>query len=170
MTSPKPYLAIIGDREALVWVLENQQLAFPEPRYPKHFPTLRPGDTLFLYTTRGCFRNPTRDRGRIIGSATVRGQIQRGDEPISVRGRSLPLSVALKPRSLVAADAGIDLSGQVAKMSSFPNPDTWAMHMRRSLVPLTPADSRLLDTQLDSSATWAGDRLDTYRLKAKVRS
>lgn len=170
MTSPKPYLAIIGDREALVWVLENQQLAFPEPRYPKHFPTLRSGDTLFLYTTRGCFKNPTRDRGRVIGSATVSGQVQRGHQPISVRGRTLPLRVALKPRSLVDADDGIDLSEQVARMSSFPKPDKWAMYMRRSLVPLTPADARRLDTQLGACATWADNRLDTYRLKAKVRS
>ena len=56
------YLLVIGDREALGWILAEQRMAFSSMSRP-HVRALSPGDTLLLYTTRGCFKNPTRDRG-----------------------------------------------------------------------------------------------------------
>jgi hypothetical protein len=61
-------LLLISDREALAWVLSEQQFAFPQGRV-KSIPPV--GSGVLLYTTRGCYRNPTRDRGLVMGLATV---------------------------------------------------------------------------------------------------
>jgi hypothetical protein len=60
------YLLVIGDREALGWILSAERMAFPDFRRAETR-SLKSGDRLLIYTTRGCFKNPTRDRGRIIG-------------------------------------------------------------------------------------------------------
>jgi len=66
----RTYLLLIADREPLAWIISEQRTAFGEHR-AREAEKLEPGDALLLYTTRGCFRNPTRDRGRVIGRATV---------------------------------------------------------------------------------------------------
>jgi hypothetical protein len=55
------HLLILGDRDALRWVLRNERMAF-EAHRRKDVTRLAVGDTLFVYTMRGCFHNPTRDR------------------------------------------------------------------------------------------------------------
>ena len=64
------YLLIIGDREALGWVVSSGQMAFPSVRRSE-VRSLGVGDELFLYPTRGASKNSTRNRGRIIGTAHV---------------------------------------------------------------------------------------------------
>ena len=62
------YLLPISDREPLIWILREQKTALPRYRR-RDAERLTTGDRILLYTTRGCFRNPTRDRGRVIGVA-----------------------------------------------------------------------------------------------------
>jgi hypothetical protein len=70
------YLLPIADREPLAWIVREQRTAFGEHRR-REAEALAVGDVLFLYTTRGCFRNPTRDRGRVIGRAVVKAPATR---------------------------------------------------------------------------------------------
>ena len=65
MAEPGGHLLVIGEREALVWVLSEQRMAFPAHRAAEAV-ALAPGGLLLIYTTRGCFHNPTRDRGRVV--------------------------------------------------------------------------------------------------------
>jgi hypothetical protein len=51
------YLLVIGEREALAWVLRESRTAFPATRRAE-VDRLAVGDELFLLTTRGCFHNP----------------------------------------------------------------------------------------------------------------
>ena len=83
---PASYLVIIGDREPLAWVLSNQRMAFPGHR-AQEVSALREGDEMLLYATRGCFRNPTRDRGRVIGRATATSVVRKLDPPLRLGGR-----------------------------------------------------------------------------------
>jgi hypothetical protein len=57
----RAYLLPIADREPLAWIVGEQKTAFAEHR-TREAARLQEGDRLFLYTTRGCFRTPTRDR------------------------------------------------------------------------------------------------------------
>jgi hypothetical protein len=74
------YVLVIGDREPLAWILTESTMAFPESY--SHASGLKTGDRLFLYTTRGCFRNPTKDRSRVIGEVRVSREVGPLDAPI----------------------------------------------------------------------------------------
>ncbi|MFE2607360.1 hypothetical protein ACFXDI_29295 [Streptomyces mirabilis] len=78
---PSTHLLIIGDRAALSWMVTEQRMAFPAGR-SKAARALEEGDEVFLYTTRGCFRNPTRDLGRVIGRALATSSVRVLDEPV----------------------------------------------------------------------------------------
>ncbi len=80
------YLLVIGDREALGWILTTGRMAFPSAGRAE-VAALKPGDELFLYTTRGCFKNPTRDRGRIIATARVTSPVEHLDKPVHFADR-----------------------------------------------------------------------------------
>jgi hypothetical protein len=59
------FLVPIGNRDALRWILAESRMAFVAERAAL-VEKLRTGTRLFLYTTRGCFKNPSGDRGRVI--------------------------------------------------------------------------------------------------------
>src|SRR5262245_1603920 len=83
----RSYLLILGDRDAIAWVLREQRMAFPAtPR--AELASLAVDDRLLLYATRSAWGNPTRDRGRVIGRATVRSAVRALDEPLEIAGRS----------------------------------------------------------------------------------
>jgi hypothetical protein len=52
------YLLPIADREPLAWIIAQQRTAVGGHRR-REAEALRPGDRVFLYSTRGCFHNPT---------------------------------------------------------------------------------------------------------------
>ncbi|MFO7252224.1 MAG: hypothetical protein DIU60_015865, partial [Actinomycetes bacterium] len=80
------YLLILGEREAVAWVLRESRMAFP-PTQRREVDRLTVGDELFLLTTRGCWHNPTRDRTRVIGRAWVTGPVEPYGEPLTIAGR-----------------------------------------------------------------------------------
>ena len=88
------FLLVIGDREPLAWILTQGMMAFPVYR-SQTARQVSEGDRFFLYTTRGCFRNPTRDRGRVIGEATVTAPVRMLDEPVEFGDHSFQLGCSL---------------------------------------------------------------------------
>ena len=54
------------------------------------------GDDFLLYTAWGCFHNPTRDCGRVIGRARVESSITRFDVPVTIGGRNFMLGYAIR--------------------------------------------------------------------------
>lgn len=137
------YLLILGDREAIAWVLREQRMAFPgTPR--SEVAALAPGDDLYLYSTRGAWRNPTRDRGRVIGKARVTSAVTAFDEPLEIAGRQFLSGCALRLESLVPYPQGMELQPLVEKLAAFPKPEAWSIYLRRALLRLPSADARLL--------------------------
>ena len=144
------YLLVIGDREAIGWVLTERRMAFPgfgrsEVR------ALTPGDTLFLYTTRGCFKNPTRDRGRIIASGAARTAVATLDEPVEVGGRSFSVGCDVEFRTATAWPEGVELASIVGELASFAGMErSWSIRLRRPLVSVTERDAALIQWHLES--------------------
>ena len=141
------YLVIIGDREPLAWVLSKQRMAFPGHRAGE-VAALREGDELLLYATRGCFHNPTRGRGRVIGRGSATSAVRELDEPLKMGGREFPIGCTLAVESLAALGDGVELAPLVPQLSSFPSKAGWAMRMRRPLLALTTSDAALLRRKL----------------------
>jgi hypothetical protein len=104
---------VIGERDGLAWVLRNQRMAFPKARL-RDAEALKAGDRLLMYTTRGCFGNPTRDRGRVMGEASVKSLATLFKPPIKIAGRSFGSSIQLDIRSLAPARSGVELAPLVS--------------------------------------------------------
>ena len=85
-------LLVISDREPLSWLLTEQRWALTTGRAAK---APAEGDELLLYTTRGCYRNPTRDRGLVMGRATVTSEPKSLPRPVVFREQSRPASPSM---------------------------------------------------------------------------
>lgn len=158
------YLLPIADREPLAWIVGEQVTAFGEHRRREAF-ALAVGDVLFLYTTRGCFRNPTRDRGRVIGRALVSSPASEVDKPRRFGDRGYPIVVGLAIESLAPLREGVELAPLVARLrSTFPDPATWSIRMRRALVPVEERDAKVIDAQLGRVATAYDQAVGSYEL------
>jgi hypothetical protein len=155
------YLLIIGDRVPLRWVLEEERMAFPNYRRgaASH---LSEGDALLLYTTRGCFHNPGRDRGRVIGTARAVSAAVQLEEPVVIDGVRYPVGCDIELLKLAPKGHGIELAPLVLQMTTFTNKRAWAATMRRPLLKLTEDDANLLARQLKPVVAPARDAIDSY--------
>jgi hypothetical protein len=155
------YLLPIADREPLAWIVAEQRTAVSERRR-REAETLEPGDRLFLYTTRGCFRNPTRDRGRVIGIAEVTRRARELDDPVRFGSREYPIEIALRIESLAPRGAGVELTSLLDRLESFPNKRAWSAYMRRALVPLAQRDGATIAGALRRATRPYRESADSY--------
>lgn len=159
---PASYLLPIADREPLAWILREQRTAFGENR-AREAQALQVGDVLFLYATRGCFRNPTRDRGRVIGRATVVRRATRARTPPTFGGRAFPLVVEPRIEALAPLRHGLELAPLVPHLQrTFPDPASWSVRLRRALVPLDASDAELIELELEPVVDAYATALPTY--------
>ncbi|MDT0468368.1 hypothetical protein [Streptomyces gibsoniae] len=159
---PSTHLLIIGDRAALSWVVTEQRMAFPAGR-AKAARALGEGDETFLYTTRGCFRNPTRDLGRIVARATIASPVRVLDEPVVFNDRCFTEGCRLQVSGLAPFREGLVLRDLVPRLSVFPDPTTWSVRMRRASLTLPPGDADLVRTELEPQLRPYGEVRDGYR-------
>jgi hypothetical protein len=155
------YLLILGDRQAIAWVLREQRMAFPATSRAE-VNRLAVGDELLIYTTRGAYRNPTRDRGRVIGTASVASAVEQLDAPVEFGGREFPRGCAITVTSLVPWGDGVELQPLVDRLAAFPNPRAWSIQLRRPLLHLPRRDAELIGERLTARAGEHGEHLDGY--------
>lgn len=141
------YLLVISDHVGLAWILREQRMAFPAKRR-LGVADLGRGDELFLLTTRGCYRNPTRDRTRIVGQAFVTSQVTTLDEPLELIGRTFDRACDLRLEALAPFGQGVDLLPLVESLDAFPNKKAWAMWLRRPLLSLSTSDANIVRDQV----------------------
>lgn len=142
------YLLVVGDREALGWILTESRTAFPSAGRSE-VSALSSGDALFLYTTRGAFKNPTRDRGRVIGGAQVTTPVVRLDTPVRFGEREFPVGCDLALQSLAPLGEGVELAPLVGALETFRSAGSaWSVRLRRPLVRLSDDDETLLTKAL----------------------
>lgn len=152
---------MLGERTALAWVLAEQRMAFPAYRM-REARALREGDALLLYTTRGCFHNPTRDRGRVMGEGIVASPVEVLSRPVMFNDREFSLGCRLTIERLAPFGRGVELALFVDRLRAFPDPRSWSARMRRALVPLPAADLRLLRRRLEPQLIARAAALPTY--------
>ncbi|MEV1287746.1 hypothetical protein [Micromonospora sp. NPDC049679] len=155
------YLVVLGERDAIWWVLHEQRMAFPAIRRAE-VARLAPGDRLFLYATRGAWHKPTRDRGRVIGTATAATAVRRLDQPIEIAEREFHSVCDLRIEGVVPYPGGLELQPLVDQLDAFPKPHAWSIYLRRPLVRLSDADRAILDQGLSPMLTPPDQALPTY--------
>jgi hypothetical protein len=160
-----PWLCVIGDRDALWWVLSERRMAFPVSRRRRALSELQSGDALYLYATRGAFHNPTRDRGRVIGLASVDEEVRELAEPFELDDRVFPVGCGITVETLSPARTGVELAPLRERLKGLPSAaGAYQMALRQPLLRLTPADARLLDRELAKVAAGAPeDAIESYR-------
>lgn len=170
MRDARSYLLVIGDREALAWVLRESRMAFPPTRRAE-VDRLDEGDELLIFTTRGCWRNPTRDRGRVIGRAEVTSPVAAYGEPVEIAGRRFTRGCGIRIRSLAPVRDGVELAPLVPRLQAFPNESGWGIRLRRPLLELPTADATLVRDRLArivcAPSEVAGDYLDRVAALAR---
>jgi hypothetical protein len=138
------FVLVIGDRQALGWILTARRMAFPNA-HRQEVQSLRPGDELLLYTTRGAFKNPTRDRGRVIGSARATSGVAVLDDPVYFGGRQYPAGCDLELETLVPFGVGINLADCASALDAFKGAGAgWPIRLRRPLLQITEGDASAL--------------------------
>lgn len=157
------YIVVLSDRDAIAWVIAEQRMAFP-PHRLRQVQRLQPGDCLFLYATRAAFHNPTRDRGRVFGEAEVTTAVTLLDQPVELAGRAFNSGCDLKVQMLAPMRQGIELAPLVPQLSVFPDVRSWAVRLRRPLVPIGPDDAKILRSALKQAAGQPADVLATYAI------
>ncbi|WP_239089524.1 hypothetical protein [Sphaerimonospora thailandensis] len=145
------YLLILGEREAVAWVLRESRMAFP-PTSRSEVNRLKVGDELFVLTTRGCWHNPTRDRTRVIGLATVTSPVVPYDRPVTIAGRDFTRGCDIGLRALTPYLTGVELAPLVPRLAAFPDKNAWSIRLRRPLLELGESDAGLLTRELDGVA------------------
>lgn len=154
------YLLIVGNRDALGWILTESRTAFPSARRAE-VANLTKNDTLFLYTTRACFKNPTRDRGRVIGTARVASDIATLDQPVHFGEREFPVGCDLEIGPLAIFGEGVELRPLVESLDVFGRSShAWTILLRRPLLHLPDEDATRLGDLLTGVKT--ADTADAY--------
>lgn len=120
-------LVVVSDREPLAWMLRTSRFALPAGRAAS---APRAGDTLILHTTRGCYRNPTRGRGLVMGVARVASEAAALDEPVPFRGRDFGLGLTLQLDGVCPAHIGVDLGATRDDLKLLAGDGTWSYRLR----------------------------------------
>jgi hypothetical protein len=160
------FLLVLGDREPLAWVLTEQRMAFPEHR-ARQAAALSVGDRLFLYTTRGCFRSYSHDRGRVVGEAIVTSAVSLLDVPVEFDDQPFPLGCGLQITGLAPRNEGLEITNVVEALHLFPNPRAWAIQLRRVLAPLDRHDAGVLHRKLDGLTRPLQESRDEYLARTR---
>jgi len=155
------YLLVLGDRQALAWILADREMAFSEVS-ARSAQRLRSGDNLLLYTTRACFRNPGRDRGRVVGQASVSSEVRQLAAPVTFGERMYTIGCSLSLHLLTPFGTGVELTDYVRQMHAFPKADVWMIYLRRTLVALDDHDYNLLMRLLTELAVEPGKAIPEY--------
>ncbi|WP_438492026.1 hypothetical protein [Streptomyces asiaticus] len=159
---PTTHLVIISDRAALSWVLTEQRMAFPSGR-ARAAQAIAEGDEVLLYSTRLCFRNPTRDMGRVIGLATVASPVRTVADPIVFGERTFTEGCELTIHGLAPFREGVVLRDHVSRLTVFPEPKHWSVRMRRASLSLPAADADVLRGELRPLLKPYADVVEAYR-------
>jgi hypothetical protein len=167
-TAATSYLLILGHRAGLAWVLGNSRMAFTDAR-AREGERLDVGDRLFIYTSRGCFGNPTRDRGRIIGEAEVVRPLRRRRQPVAIADQEFTHDCQIDLKSLAPFREGVVIADLVDQLDVFPDPRIWSFRLRRPLLALPKPDVALIACELRRVALPVEETLGEYLARPALR-
>jgi hypothetical protein len=134
--TPPTYLTILATNRGLAYVMRERKMAFPPTRRVR----LDVGDQLLLYTSRGVFNNPGRDRGRVVGIAEVASPIVPLGQELLISGRTYTSGCDLRLTGLTTLGEGVELGSMTGELAVFrSNPAAWSRRVARgNLTPGLP--------------------------------
>ncbi len=135
-----PCIIVIGEKNAIEWVLKTQRMAFRDTARTTH---VHSGDRIALYTTRGAYGNPTRDESQIIALGRFASDVQNKQAVVNdvtyTKSCGLTITDQLEPRH------GLAFRPLVAQLEFVRSKRGWATYMRRTLVPINDRDFTIIE-------------------------
>ncbi|MFF7242336.1 hypothetical protein ACFZBU_00375 [Embleya sp. NPDC008237] len=141
------YLLILNAKKPLGWVVSRQRMAFPTGRV-RAARALETGDELLIYATSGCFRNPNRGEGLVMGHATITSKVEAMETPVSFGDRTFHEGCSLRMHGLTSYREGVRLRDLVPNLDVFPNKDAWGGRLRRPFLEMPRKDADLIRREL----------------------
>ena len=130
-----PWLVVVGEREALRWIVKNKRMAFREYINTSE---IAARDEMAVYVTRGAFHTPTRDQSQVLALGQFASRPT--PRPVTILGESYPTSVGLRLSQVLPEREGMPFKPLVPKMRFIKKKSGWAAYLRRSLVRITDED------------------------------
>jgi hypothetical protein len=161
MPESSAYLLVLGEREAISWVLHQQKMAFTSRRR-REIDALKEGDELFLLTTRTAFHNPRVDRTMVVGRAIATSSTRPLSSPLEIAGRTFTSVCDLEIKELAPRRSGIEVVPIVHAIEALASSASWGMLLRRPLLELTSADAAFLAERLKVHVVAYHDALQSY--------
>lgn len=156
-------MLLLATNSGLAYVMREGKMAFPPTRRIR----LDVGDRLLLYTTRGVFNSPSRDLGRVVGTAKVASPILPLEQQRMIAGRMYTSGCDLRFTGLARLGEGVVLADMVEELTVFrPNPAAWSARIRRSVLPLPPEDYEYIMTRLEPFLHNPAEVVDAYLERA----
>jgi hypothetical protein len=144
------WLTVLGHAAGARWVLEESRMAFGGGQAARAA-RIQPGDRLFLYTSRGAFKDPTRDEAQLLGLASVLTPVARLREPLLIADREFVVGCKLQITIALPLRAGVPFRPLVARMEFIRHKDSWSAYMRSSLIQLPTSDAWVLEQALEAA-------------------
>lgn len=141
------WLFVIGEENALHWVLAEKRMAF---RGHVNTTRLKPGDLIVVYATRGCWHNPTRDRGQVAAVGTIASPVVAA--PVEVSGEIMPHSCDLAFEVVLPERHGLPFDTLVARLPLTRSRTHWGPMLRRTIVGLSDTDVKVIRTAIHKAA------------------
>lgn len=136
------WIWVFGDIDGLRWVLERNRMAFPEHAAGRAR-RIAAGDSAVLYTTRGAYSNPTRDRSRLQSIVDVVGEANH-HEPVEIAGREVTWSCPIQPRVVLEERQGPEVAPLAAELEHVKRPAVWGQYFRNSPIAVSARDFDVL--------------------------
>ena len=129
------WLVILGNRDAIEWVLKRNRMAF---RAHVDTSSMKVGDEVALYATRGAFRSPVRDRARVFGLGEISASVK--SRPIEIEEMEFSKQCGLTVSAEMPPRLGLEFATIIPDLDFIRKKDNWSNYVRRTLVPLSDHD------------------------------
>ena len=105
-----------------------------------------------------------------MGRAVVTSAPKQLHRPVSFRDREFSTGFDVQVTGVAPLHTGVELAPLAGSLAFLPDPATWSVRLRRSLIPLNDDDAAVLSRRLDSLLRPREEVLTEYQTAASLSS
>jgi hypothetical protein len=141
-----PWIFVVGNREALSWVLTKQRMAFRDRVQTEG---LRSGQPVAIYASRHTWGRPNNDRSQVAAIGVLASPVQR--RPVELGGEIFPKSCRLTFDVVLPERHGLPFRPLVRRLNFIPKKGGdkgWGAYLRRTVVEVDERDFGIIASAL----------------------
>ena len=103
-----------------------------------------------------------------MGVAVVHDQAGLLEAPIHFRGRDFAVGFSVRIESVATPHEGVELGSLAGQLDALPDPASWSVRLRRSLIPLSERDTMTIEGLLQPLMRPLPEVLSSYLTACRV--